>query len=312
MAGSQAVMRACSARVLACSRAHAWLLIAVCALGSASPDRARAQAADVPYVPTPTNVVAAMLDIARVGPEDFLVDLGSGDGRIVITAAKHYGARGFGVDLDGALVSQARRDARREGVADRVDFYARNLFITDIDKASVLTAYLFPHVNMELRPRLFRELRPGTRVVSHDFDFGKWQPDAHVRVAVPNKPYGPPSSEVYLWIIPANAAGRWRWRATLDGAPVECEVALEQTFQSVRAARGAGRNPVRVESAKLRGAEIALAVLTQVNGREVRQELAGRVAGDTIRGTSRIAGAGAAVEWHATRVAPGTIDLEGG
>ena len=288
-----------------------WACVVLLLFAALAPRAARAQAADVPYVPTPMNVVDAMLDIAKVGPDDFLIDLGSGDGRIVITAARKYGARGFGVDLDGALVSQARRDAERQGVRDRADFYARNLFITDIDQASVLTAYLLPQVNLELRPRLFRELKPGTRVVSHDFDFGKWQPDAHVRVAVPNKPYGAPSSEVYLWIVPANAAGRWRWRVTVDGAPVECEVALEQTFQMVRAARGTGRNVARVESAKLRGADIALAVLSEVNGREVRQELTGRVAGDTIRGVSRI-GSGAPVEWQATRAGPGTIDLEGG
>src|ERR1051325_10877652 len=131
-----------------------------------------AQQSDVPYVPTPPNVVEAMLEIAKVGPNDYLIDLGSGDGRILITAAKKYGTRGLGVDLDGSLVSDAKREARRQGVADRVEFLEQNLFITDIDKATVLTAYLFPQVNMELRPRLFAELRPGTRVVSHEFDFG--------------------------------------------------------------------------------------------------------------------------------------------
>ena len=171
-----------------------------------------------PYVPTPSNVVDAMLDIAKVGPGDFVIDLGSGDGRIVITAAKKYGARGFGVDLDGSLVSGARREAERQGVKDKVEFHARNLFITEIGQATVLTMYLFPRVNMQLRPRIFAELKPGTRVVSHEFDFGNWKPDAQKTIAVPNKSYGPPSSVVYLWIVPANAAGRWQWKLAHDGA----------------------------------------------------------------------------------------------
>src|SRR6185436_6395928 len=123
---------------------------------------------DVPFITTPDNVTMTMLQIARVNAQDYVIDLGSGDGRIVITAAKRYGARGLGVDLDGALVSEAKREARRQGVADRVEFLEQNLFITDIDKATVLTSYLFPQVNMELRPRFFAELKPGTRIVSHE------------------------------------------------------------------------------------------------------------------------------------------------
>ena len=177
-----------------------------------APLLAFAQAADVPYVPTPQNVVEAMLEIAKVGPDDFVIDLGSGDGRIVITAAKKYGARGFGVELDGALVSDARREAERQGVQGRAQFLAQNLFITDIDRATVLTSYLFPQINIQLVPKIFAELKPGARVVSHEFDFGKWKPDAQVTVPVPNKRYGPPQSDVLLWIVPANAAGRWRWQ----------------------------------------------------------------------------------------------------
>ena len=163
--------------------------------------------ADVPYVPTPPGVVDAMLRIAGVGPHDFVIDLGSGDGRIVIAAAQKHGARGFGVEIDGALVSAARREAQRAGVRDRVEFREGNLFATDIGVASVVTMYLYPGLMMQLRPRLFAELKPGTRVVAHDFDMDAWRPDARVTVPVPDKPYGPPSSEVFLWIMPANAAG---------------------------------------------------------------------------------------------------------
>lgn len=288
---------------------HLLLMFSLYAVGFAS-SAAFGQAADVPYVPTPMSVVDAMLDIAKVGPQDFLIDLGSGDGRIVITAAKKYGARGFGVDLDGALVSEARREASRQGVGNRVEFHARNLFITDIDKATVLTSYLFSHINLQLRPRIFSELRPGTRVVSHEFDFGNWKPDAQVRVSVPDKPYGPPSSNVYLWIVPANAAGRWQWRLPVDGAALECEIALEQTFQMLQGSARAMGRPARVESATLRGDQISLRLASEVNGRELMQELTGRISGDSIRGTARVAGATTEVQWQATRVASGKINID--
>jgi hypothetical protein len=275
-----------------------------------TPSFAFAQAADVPYVPTPMNVVEAMLNIAKVGPDDFVIDLGSGDGRIVITAARKYGARGFGVDLDGALVSQARREARRQGVGDRVEFYTRNLFITDIDRATVLTSYLFPQVNMQLRPRIFSELKPGARVVSHEFDFGNWKPDGHANVPVPGKPYGPPSSEVYLWIVPANAAGEWRWRIMIDGVLLDCELALVQTFQMLDGSARAGGTVARIERAKLQGDQIFVVLVAHVNGREVRQELAGRITDDTIRGKSRVGDTSLDSDWHATRVTRGKINIE--
>ncbi len=279
-------------------------------LASIAPHVVCAQAADVPYVPTPRVVVEAMLEIAKVGRDDFLIDLGSGDGRIVITAAKKYGLRGFGVDLDGALVSEARREAQRQGVQDRVDFHARNLFITDIGKATVLTLYLFPRVNMELRPRILKELRPGTRVVSHEFDFGSWKPDAHVQVPVPGKSYGPPSSEVYLWVVPANAAGVWQWRLAGGDTLVDFEAAFEQTFQMLKGEGRAAGGPSRIESATLRGDEIAFALVADPGRRAIRHEFRGRIAGDTILGSARVAGAATEVDWRAMRVMRGTINID--
>ncbi|MGZ8154712.1 MAG: methyltransferase domain-containing protein [Burkholderiales bacterium] len=268
------------------------------------------QGQDVPYVATPMNVVQAMLDIAKVGPGDFLIDLGSGDGRIVITAAKQRGARGFGVEIVSSLVSDARREAERQGVADRVQFHAQNLFITDIAKATVLTAYLYPNVMHQLRPRILGELKPGARVVSHEFDFGNWKPDAKVRVSVPDKPYGPPVSDVYLWIVPANAAGRWQWRVPASGGDVLWEVELEQTFQALRGVARAGGKPARIDNPQLRGAEIRLAVSATLDGREVRHELAGLVAGDTIRGKARLSGSASENDWRAARVGQGRINIE--
>jgi hypothetical protein len=191
-----------------------------------------------------------------------------------------------------------------------VEFIAENLFTTDIDRATVVTAYLFPRINMELRPRIFAQLKPGSRLVSHEFDFGNWKPDAQVTVPVPNKPYGPPRSEIFLWVVPANAAGRWRWRSGLDGAPAEVEVQLEQTFQELRGSAVVSGRPARIENARLRGEEIRLTLVADVNGRAVRQELSGRISGDTIRGKARAPHAESGMEWEATRVSRGKINID--
>jgi len=131
---------------------------------------------DVVYVPTPQSVVDEMLRMAKVGASDFLIDLGSGDGRIVITAAKRYGARGFGVDLDRYLLKVANSNARKEGVADRARFIEQNLFETDLSQATVITSYLLPEMNERLMPKILA-LKPGTRVVAHDYSMGEWDPD---------------------------------------------------------------------------------------------------------------------------------------
>ena len=232
---------------------------------------------DVPYVVTPPAVVDAMLSLARIGPEDFLIDLGSGDGRIVIAAAKRYGARGLGVDIDGDLVGAARREAQRQGVAGRVTFVEENLFVTDLGRASVVTMYLYPRVLAELRPRLLAELKPGTRIVSHDFDMNGWKPDARVTVAVPGKPYGPPRSEVYLWVVPANAAGTWQWRGGAGAENVEYELSLAQTFQSLEGQAAVGGKPARFEGGRLRGAEIRFTLDADAGGGARRQAFSGRV-----------------------------------
>ncbi len=262
--------------------------------------------ADVPYVPTPANVVDAMLKLAGIGPRDFVIDLGSGDGRLVIAAAKQHGARGFGVEIDGTLVSAAREGAQRQGVSDRVEFYEQNLFITDLDRASVLTLYLYPRLLMQLRPRMFEQLKPGSRIVSHDFDMENWQPDARVTVPVPEKPYGPPSSEVYLWIIPANAAGTWQWRSA-GGAAADYEVALSQTFQMLEGKPLVGGKPGRLEEGRMRGDEIRFILAAERDGRMLRQEFSGRVSGDTISGKAKFAGG--EQDWKATRIRRGSIKI---
>ena len=284
-----------------------WLILVLASAAVAG----RAYAADVPYVPTPANVVDTMLNLGKVGPDDYLIDLGSGDGRIVIAAAQRFGTRGFGVDIDGALVSEAQREAQKQGVADKVAFYARNLFVTDISKASVVTMYLLPQVNLRLRPRLFTELKPGTRVVSHDFDMDSWKPDDRVTVPVPDKPYGEPKSEVYLWIIPANAAGTWRWRLGAGAAARDYEVVLEQTFQILNGRATVGAQPAQLGNARMRGEAIEFALVARIDGRDVRHEFSGRVSGDAITGTVAVRVAPSQrLEWNATRVARGKMTIE--
>jgi len=261
---------------------------------------------DAPYVPTPDVVVAAMLGLARVGKDDFVVDLGSGDGRIVITAARQFGARGLGVEIDSNLVAEARRQALSQGVAERVAFVAENVFITDFRKASVLTMYLGHRMNLQLRPALFEQLRPGARVVSHDFDMGNWRPDAQVRVKVPDKPYGPPVSDIYLWIMPANAAGTWQWRLEAAGTAVPYELALEQTFQSLAGRALAAGRAARLAEPGLTGSEVRFVLYVPANGRELRHEYTGRVSGEAITGRVRLDG-GAEVVWNAQRVRRGSI-----
>lgn len=282
--------------------------VLLCLLGMA-PRAAGQQSPDVPYVPTPWAVVEAMLKIASVGRDDFLIDLGSGDGRIVIAAAKRHGTRGVGVDLDANLVNTARREAAGQGVSDKVEFHARNLFITNIDKATVLTMYLLPQINMQLRPRLFAELRPGTRIVSHDFDMGRWQPDDRLTVAVPDKPYGPPTSEIYLWVMPADASGRWQWRLPAGGAMHDYEVTFEQTFQTLAGApRVAGRG-ARLDNARMRGQEISFVLTSQVGAIGMRHEFSGRVAGDVITGSVKVGDDGVRMDWNARRLARGKMDI---
>ncbi|MBW4699001.1 MAG: class I SAM-dependent methyltransferase [Aphanocapsa lilacina HA4352-LM1] len=148
---------------------------------------------DVVYVPTPQEVVDQMLTVAQVGKDDVIYDLGSGDGRIVVTAAKQYGARGIGIDINPARIVEANENARKAGVTNRVRFLEQDLFETDLSEATVVTLYLLPDLNVKLRPRLFSQLKPGTRVVSHAFDMGSWKPDRVLKVK---------DSTVYYWVIP--------------------------------------------------------------------------------------------------------------
>jgi hypothetical protein len=186
-------------------RSLAGLIAALALLGALGPRAAAAQVNAGPYVPTPDSVVEAMLKLARVGPKDFLIDLGSGDGRIVITAAKKFGARGFGVDIDDKLVALSNRAAAREGVGDRVTFSRQDLFKTPIGQATVVTIYLLPDTVNMLRGKLLSELKPGTRVVSHDYPIDGWTAERSVSMNVEDKinATGVPTTWLYLYVVPA-------------------------------------------------------------------------------------------------------------
>jgi hypothetical protein len=267
-----------------------------------------AQTPDVPFVPTPPAVVEAMLKLAGVGAEDYVIDLGSGDGRIVIAAARKYGARGLGVEIDPALVGEAQREARRQGVDGRVEFKMDDLLQMSIGRATVVTMYLYPRLMLAMRPRLITELKPGARIVSHEFAMEGWEPDARVTVPVPDKPYGPPSSEVLLWIVPANARGLWQWRLAVPGwSNPDFQLALSQDFQKLRGGPLPDRPMGFQATGTMNGEEIRLVLLADGGGGVQRYEYRGRIAGDSIRGIVRLAD-GEELPWSATRVRRGKIE----
>jgi hypothetical protein len=192
--------------------------------------RSLAAGEEAPYIPTSDNVAIAMLTLAKVTSEDYVIDLGSGDGRIVITAARRFGARGLGVEIVPELVEKSRQSAAAANVTARALFREQDLFKTDLSPASVITLYLLPEVNLQLRPRLL-QLHPGTRIVSHDWDMGDWEPDKAITLEVPDKPIGrEKTSKVFLWVVPARIEGDWCGTGKHKGVGLR----LAQSYQRFR------------------------------------------------------------------------------
>src|SRR5882672_4119761 len=256
---------------------------------------------DTPYVPTPQAVVDKMLDMAQVKAGDMVIDLGSGDGRIMITAAQRHGAQGFGVDIDPRLVQRSNDEARRVGVADRVKFLRQDLFNTDFHETNVLTLYLLPDVNIALRPKILADLKPGTRVVSHDYDMREWRPDAEATVPAPDKKVGMrKESMVYLWIVPAKVAGEWVFELSSGGKTRKTRLTLQQSFQFVSGSvELAGQGDVPISDGRLRGEELRLVLPPGALDRGP-VELVGRVRGDFLSGTVR-RGEREVASWSARR-----------
>ena len=225
---------------------------------------------DVPYIATDMQVVDAMLAMARIRPGDYVLDLGSGDGRILIAAARSNGARGLGVDIDPARIRESNINARDAGVSNRVTFRRQDLFQTPLAEADVVTLYLLPEINLRLRPRILNEMRAGARVVSHDYDMGEWRWDERRRVG---------NAQIYMWIVPARVTGAW----TLNENGRSASLALTQEFQNV----GGTLEGARVEQGRLTGDQIRFIV--RRNG--ARRIYEGRISGNTMAGEG----------WSATR-----------
>jgi SAM-dependent methyltransferase len=258
---------------------------------------------DVEYVPTPHHVVAEMLRLVEVKPTDVVYDLGCGDGRVLIAAAKLYNARGVGVDIDPKRIEESRANAHQAGVVDRVKFLQQDLFETDIRDATVVTLYLLPQLNRQLRPKLLSDLQPGTRVVSHDFDMGDWSPDQVIHV--PGSAY---EHTVFYWVIPATVDGIWRMSVPTPTGERRYLLRIQQRYQEVRGTVSAERDAMLITNATLTGDHLRFTVITGIQGEEVKMSFNGRVSGDAMRGSVEVQGGAMAgrYPWTAQRDAAST------
>jgi hypothetical protein len=223
---------------------------------------------DVIWVPTLDELVTAMLKAANVGPNDYVIDLGAGDGKIPIAAAKQFGARALGIEYNPQMVQLARCYVRVEGLSDKVQIVQGDIFETDFSQATVLTLYLLTELNLKLRPKILA-MKPGTRVVSNTFKMGDWSPDEFIESEVGN-------TRAYLWIVPAQIDGLWEFRDEDSGETFRIQ--FQQHYQEVKSARAPGQSTRAIRDAKLRGAQIEF---TLAEGEPLR--LQGAVDGDVMR-----------------------------
>ncbi|HXF65774.1 MAG TPA: class I SAM-dependent methyltransferase [Burkholderiales bacterium] len=245
---------------------------------------------DVIWVPTPQALVERMLDMAKVTPKDYVIDLGSGDGRTVIAAAKR-GARALGIEYNPDMVELSKRAAEKEGVAGRAQFIRGDIFESDFSQATVLTLYLLPSLNLKLRPTILK-MKPGTRVVSHAFNMDDWQPDQTDTTE---------GRTAYLWIVPARVEGTWRWSLSGNG-PKDYEMVLRQHFQQVEGLVRLDGKTGQLRNAKLVGDQLSFTVYEPTGSNPIRRDFTGRVSGNTIEGTAKLPGSAGEVKWTATRV----------
>lgn len=250
-----------------------------------------AAALDVPtpYIPSTRLNVDEMLRLAGVRPSDIVYDLGSGDGRVVIAAARDWGARGVGIEIDADLVAESREHAQREGVADRARFRAGDIFAADLREATVVTMYLLTSLVHRLQPKLLAELKPGTRIVAHDYGFAGWKPDRHVQV----------SKNFYLYIVPARVAGQWRVTAALPAGTRDYEIDFEQRYQEVSGGARVAGGFLPAFNARVTGEHIGFVLVDD----ETSYRYDGRVTDGSMDGVVRW-GYGAQQKestWRATR-----------
>ena len=233
-----------------------------------------------PYVPSPQSVVSDMLRYAEVGPDDFLIDLGSGDGRIVLTAAKVFGARGFGVEIKDDLVRRSNESAEKEGLAGRVKFLKQDLFTTDLSQATVITMYLLPDTVNLLKDKFIRELRPGTRILSHDYPLTGWIPEKYVQMDLEDKVQisGVTTTLIYLYVVPAKVAGRWSAKLPPALGKPPATLSLRQQLTRVSGSAQLDGREVPLEDVRLRGDRLSF----RLAGR--KGEFTGQVKGGAIEG----------------------------
>jgi SAM-dependent methyltransferase len=244
-----------------------------------------------PYIPSTTLAVDEMLRVADVKPGDFVVDLGSGDGRIVIAAARDYGARGLGIDIDPMLIEESTENARKAGVADRVTFRQGDALKADIREATVVTLYLLPNLVERLKPVLLKQLKPGTRIVAHDFPFSDWKPDRQVTI----------SKNYYLYVVPARVGGKWRIEAELPDGKRDYEIDFDQNFQRIKGGARVEGGYLPAFDAQLDGDRIRFVL---VENQQTSHHFEGQVDGWTIAGVVRSGPGRERVtgRWRATRV----------
>jgi hypothetical protein len=242
---------------------------------------------DVIWVPTPDEVVDRMLRMAQVTPNDYVIDLGAGDGKIAIAAAKNYGARSMGIEFNPEMAKHAQGNAEKAGVTARARIVQGDIFVTDFTQATVLTMYLLPALNLKLRPQILA-MRPGTRVVSHSFTMDDWEADETSSMD---------GRRAYFWVVPANVMGAWMLELTGGGASEKLELTLEQRFQKIEGNLALGATQAGLREARLRGFNIAF---SYVDGKSVRRDLAGRVSGGRMEGGFR-ADNGIEGRWTATK-----------
>ena len=274
--------------------AAATAMLAFGLLPSTAGGQQPARTPDVHFVPTPMDVVEKMLSVARVAKTDRLFDLGSGDGRIVITAAKRFGTRGVGIDIDPQRVSESKKNADTAGVTQLVEFRQADLFETDLREASVVTLYLLPQLNVKLRPKLFAELKPGSRVVSHAFHMGDWEADGQ---------YDVNGRSVFYWVMPAKVEGSWSLRVE-GGAGRNYELRLAQNYQRLTGTATGGGRTLAVDSARVVGDSVifTLADTTAGAARPERLRFAGRLNAGSLIGSAS-SDAREPAQWRATRAA---------
>jgi hypothetical protein len=234
-----------------------------------------------PYVPSPESVVSDMLRHADVSASDFVIDLGSGDGRIVLTAAKVFGARGFGVEIKDELVTKSNEAAKREGLADRVKFMKQDLFKTDLSQATVITMYLLPDTVNLLKDKFLAELKPGTRIVSHDYPLTGWIPEKYVQMDLEDKVLisGVTTTLIYLYVVPAKVAGKWNAQMPPAISKTPATLSLRQQLTRVSGSLRIDGKDIPLEDVKLRGDRLTF----KVAGR--KGEYSGLIKGNAIEGT---------------------------